>query len=158
MVLAPPLIPPRLSSLDLWDIGFASVYLQSFHKPDPKSAKKDKTKSRKAAGRQEKKKKKKTSKRGGGGNILCKSPREGLLAADFLRPDKAVDRDGDGPVHVLRGTVLGEPHLAKGFADPHDGFEVADLHLAISLIGSSRRTRRRWGEREEGRTKEGGLQ
>lgn len=91
--------------------------------------------------------------RGGGGNILCKSPREGLLAADFLRPDKAVDRDGDGPVHVLRGTVLGEPHLAKGFADSHDGFEVADLHLAISLFGSSRRSRRGWG-REEGRTKE----
>lgn len=89
----------------------------------------------------------------GGGNILCKSPREGLLAADFLRPDKAVDRDGDGPVHVLRGTVLGEPHLAKGFADSHDGFEVADLHLAVSLFGSSRRSRRGWG-REEGRTKD----
>lgn len=94
----------------------------------------------------------------GRGNILCKSPREGLLTADFLRPDKAVDRDGDGPVHVLRGTVLGEPHFAKGFADPHDGFKVADLHLAISLIGSSRPTRRGCGEKEGGRTKGEGLQ
>ena len=30
MALTPPLIPPRLSSLDLWEIGFARVYLAIF--------------------------------------------------------------------------------------------------------------------------------
>ena len=59
--------------------------------------------------------------------ILCKRPRERLLTADLLPADERVDRHGDGAVDVLRGAVLGQAHLAKGFADAHDGFEVADL-------------------------------
>ena len=71
-------------------------------------------------GRREKREKK-------GNNILCKRPRERLLTADLLPADERVDRDGDGAVDVLRGAVFGQAHLAKGLADAHDGFEVADL-------------------------------
>ena len=60
-------------------------------------------------------------------NILRKRPRERLLTADLLPADERVDRDGDGAVDVLRGAVFGQAHLAKGLADAHDGFEVADL-------------------------------
>ena len=60
-------------------------------------------------------------------NILRKRPREGLLTADLLPADEGIDRDGDGAVDVLRGAVFRQAHLAKGFADAHDGFEVADL-------------------------------
>ena len=59
--------------------------------------------------------------------ILGKRPRERLLAADLLPADEGVDRDGDGAVDVLRRAVFRQAHLAKGLADAHDGFEVADL-------------------------------
>ena len=53
-------------------------------------------------------------KRKGGRNyILGKRPREGLLAAHFLRADKTVDRHGDGAVDILRGAVFREAHLAE---------------------------------------------
>lgn len=141
MALAPPLIPPRLSSLDLSDIGFARVYL-SISNTDPNQQRQNIAE---GCGTKENSK----------GNILCKSPCEGLLAADFLRPDKTIDRDGNGPVNVLRGAVLGETHLAKGFADSHDGFEVADLPLAVSVFGGSKRTRRVMFRGEGGKKGEG---
>ena len=60
-------------------------------------------------------------------DVLGKRPRERLLAADLLPAHERVDRDGDGAVDVLRGAVFRQAHLAKGLADAHDGFEVADL-------------------------------
>lgn len=62
-------------------------------------------------------------------NVLCKSPSEGLLAANLLAANETVDGDGDGTIDVLRGAVFGEAHLAKRFADAHDCFEVADLAI-----------------------------
>ena len=59
--------------------------------------------------------------------ILCKRTRQRLLARDLLRADETLDRDGDGAVDVLHGAVVREAHLAEGFGDADDGFEVADL-------------------------------
>lgn len=120
VVLAPPLIPPRLSSLDLWDIGFASVYLQNFHKPDPRSAKKDKTKSRKAAGRKEKKKKKKTSKRGGG-TYFAKALARAFLQLTFCAPTKlstvtAMARSTSCEVQYSESRILQKDSLIRMMA------------------------------------------
>ena len=55
-------------------------------------------------------------------NVLGKGSGERLLGADLLAADETVDRDGNGPVNILRGAVFGETHLAKGLGDTHDGF------------------------------------
>ena len=62
-----------------------------------------------------------------GGNVLCESPTQSLLTADFLCAHERIDRHGDGAVYVLRSAVFRETHLAEGLADADDGFEVADL-------------------------------
>ena len=59
--------------------------------------------------------------------LLGKGPGQSLFTADFLGADETIDGDGDGAVDVLGGAVFREAHFAKGFADAHDGFEVADL-------------------------------
>jgi len=59
--------------------------------------------------------------------ILCKSPRQRLFTADLLSADEGVDCDCDGAIDILRGAVFREAHFAEGFADAHDGFQVADL-------------------------------
>lgn len=41
-----------------------------------------------------------------GDDILGKCARQRLLAADLLTVDEGLDRDGDGTVNVLSGTVL----------------------------------------------------
>jgi len=72
-----------------------------------------------------------------GEDILGKRPRQRLLAADLLRAHKTIDRDRDRAVHVLRGAVFGQAHFAKGLADAHDGFEVADLRVWGSVSQDS---------------------
>ncbi len=69
-------------------------------------------------------------------HILGKSPGERLLATDFLRPDKTVDRHGNGAVDVLRSAIFREPHLAEGLADAHYSFEVADLVIFLPHLFS----------------------
>lgn len=61
--------------------------------------------------------------------VLGESPRESLFTGDLLGADKRVDGDCNCAVDVLRCAVLGETHLAKGFGDTHDGFEVTDLYF-----------------------------
>ena len=62
-----------------------------------------------------------------GGSILSKGPRQRLLTADLLPADERIDRHGDSAVDVLRSAVFGQTHLAEGFADAHDGFQMTHL-------------------------------
>jgi hypothetical protein len=70
----------------------------------------------------------------GGEDLLGECPGERLLAADLLAADEGLDGYGDGAVDVLGGAVLGQTHLAEGFGDTHDGFQVADL-VVVSMMG-----------------------
>lgn len=59
--------------------------------------------------------------------ILSKSPSQRPLTANLLTTHKAVHRDRDRTVNILRRAVFRKPHFGKGFADAHNCFEMADL-------------------------------
>lgn len=77
-------------------------------------------------------------------DILGKSTRKSLLAADFLATDKRVNRHRNGAVDVLRRAVFGQPHLAESFRNTHNGFKVTDLdkHLVSVALFTSVEVRR----------------
>ena len=63
-------------------------------------------------------------------NILSKCSRQRFLTAHFLPTNEAVHRDCNSTVNILRGAVFRKTHLAEGFADTHDGFEMTNLEGA----------------------------
>ena len=64
--------------------------------------------------------------------ILSKRPGQRFLTADLLRAHEALNRDGDGAIHVLRGAVVGKAHLAEGLGNADDCFEVTDLVTTLA--------------------------
>ena len=60
-------------------------------------------------------------------DILRESSSQRPLAADFLAADETVHRHRNGTIDILRSAVFRKPHFAEGFADTHDGFEMANL-------------------------------
>lgn len=64
--------------------------------------------------------------------VLRECASQGLLAANLLAANEALDGDGDGTVDVVGRDVVCQSHAAEALADADDGFQVTNLDITVS--------------------------